>query len=228
MLRIASFDPGLKDAFALFLRSSFAQLDEEDTDTLLIDIRDNPGGAHDVSDQLVGYLTDKDIPAASTLLARITAENRELAPNVDVGSVVRVPFDEPIASHAPRAPFDGDVYVLVSQDTYSQAIVFAAALQDARIARVVGEVTSGNANQTGQITIAPLANTSLQALAPLYVIYRPSGDTAMTGLRPDIPLAHDPLAPELMVEATLRAIEQDPHESTSAELHQVNQLMSGR
>lgn len=207
LLRVGSFDPGLKDAFATFLEDSFAALDANGAKTLLIDLRDNPGGAHDVSDQLVGYLTDREIPTASMLLARITGDNRELAADAEPGSVVRVQFREPIERRISRAPFKGKVYVMVSQDTYSQAIVFAATLKDAGIARIIGETTGGNANQTGQIVVTPLANTGLQALAPLYVIYRPNGDTRMAGLQPDIPLAHDPLAPERMVEAALDAIE---------------------
>ena len=207
LLRVGSFDPGLKDAFAAFLEESFAALDASGAKTLLIDLRDNPGGAHDVSDLLIGYLTDREIPTASMLLARINDDNRELAPDAEAGSVVRVPFREPIERRTSRAPFEGGVYVVVSRDTYSQAIVFAATLKDAGIARIIGEVTGGNANQTGQIVVKPLANTGLQALAPLYVIYRPNGDTAMAGLQPDIPLAHDPLAPQRMIEAALDAIE---------------------
>ncbi|MEZ0471137.1 hypothetical protein [Luteimonas salinilitoris] len=47
---------------------------------------------------------------------------------------------------------------------------------------------------------------SKRATSPIHVIYRPSGDTAMVGLQPDIPLPHDPLAPERMIEAALRLI----------------------
>jgi C-terminal processing protease CtpA/Prc len=209
LLRVGSFDPGLKEVFAAFLDDSFAALDANGVKMLLIDLRDNPGGAHDVSDQLVGYLTDSEVPTASMLLARITGDNRELAPEAEPGSVVRVPFREPIQRRATRTPFKGNVYVLVSRDTYSQAIVFAATLKDAGIARIIGETTGGNANQTGQIVVTPLANTGLQALAPLYVIYRPNGDTTMAGLQPDIPLLHDPIRPQRMVEAALDAIERE-------------------
>lgn len=206
LLRVGSFHPDLKDAFSKFLADSFAAIEANDTRTLLLDIRDNPGGAHDTSDQLVAYLIDKPIPSASTLLARITTGNRDVAPEAETGSVARVPFPEPIAPRAAQAAFAGDVYVLLSQDTYSQAIVFAATLRDAGIAKLVGETTGGNANQTGQITLASLSHTGLQALSPLYVIYRPNGDMTMLGLRPDIPIPHDPLAPDRMVTSLLELI----------------------
>lgn len=206
LLRVSSFHPDLKDAFSRFLADSFAAIEANDTKTLLLDIRDNPGGAHDTSDRLVAYLIDEPIPSASTLLARITADNRDVAPDAEPGSVVRVPFPEPIAPRAAGAAFAGDVYVLLSRDTYSQAIVFAATLRDAGIAKLVGETTGGNANQTGQITFAPLPYTGLQALSPLYVIYRPNGDATMSGLRPDIPIPHDPMAPGRMVTALLESI----------------------
>ncbi|MDH5824955.1 S41 family peptidase [Luteimonas sp. RD2P54] len=211
LLRVGSFHPGLKEAFATFLAESFAAIEANGAATLLLDIRDNPGGAHDTSDQLVAYLVDKPVPSASALLARITSGNREIAPQAETGSIVRVPFPEPIAPRPAGAAFKGEVYVLLSQDTYSQAIVFAATLRDAGIARLAGETTGGNANQTGQITLVPLPRTGLQALAPLYVIYRPNGDATMAGLRPDIAIPHDPLAPDRMVASLLELLGKRPN-----------------
>ena len=203
LLRVASFDPSLRDQFRLFLDRSFADIAANGADTLLIDIRDNPGGAHDVSDLLVARLIDRPVSPTSRLTARITEANREVSPTSDLGTVVTVPFEEPIAPAQAAPVFSDDVFVLLSENTYSQAIVFAATLRDHGIARLVGETTGGAANQTGQISMTNLANTGLQALAPLYIIYRSSGDESREGLRPDIALPHDPARPEQMVDMLL-------------------------
>lgn len=199
LLRVATFDPALKVRFATFLDQAFAEVLAKPARTLLIDVRDNPGGAHDLSDQLVARLTDRPVSPASTLVARVTADNRAIQPDAQLGTVVTTRFDEPIGPAPPGRRFGGRTYVLVSRDTYSQAIVFSVTLKDHGLAIVVGEVTGGNANQTGQITLNPLPRTGLQVLAPLYVIYRPSGNRAAGGLQPDIALPHDPTQPHAMV-----------------------------
>lgn len=200
LLRVATFDPALRAEFARFLDETFEAVEAMRLTTLIIDVRDNPGGAHDLSDLLAARLTVTPIPTASKLTARITADNRDLAPGAAVGEVVSIPFDEMIVPDATRPPFGGDVHLLVNQDTYSQAIVFAATLQDHGLASVVGEVTGGNANITGQITLTPLSNTRLQVLAPLYIIYRPNGDERPGGLQPDTLVPDDRSRPELMIE----------------------------
>ncbi len=203
LIRIASFDPRLRDEFRLFLDQAFADISAKGTNRLLIDIRDNPGGAHDVSDLLVARLIDRPVSPTSRLTARITEANHEVSPASDLGAVVTIPFEEPIAPAAAGQVFKGDVLVLLSENTYSQAIVFAATLRDHGIARLVGEKTGGAANQTGQISITNLSNTGLQALAPLYIIYRASGDAGREGLAPDIALPHDAARPVQMVEMLL-------------------------
>ena len=204
VLRVRSFDPSLKTPFAAFVESTFARLKTEGVRTLCIDVRDNPGGAHDLSDLIVARLARRPAATASRLVARITEANREVSPGAAIGSVVTTPWNGAVTPQSPG--FEGRTYVLVSRDTYSQAIVFATTLKDHGLATVVGETTGGNANQTGQITPRPLTHTRLQALAPVYVIYRPSGDERPGGLAPDIPLPHDPSRPEAMVDALLRRI----------------------
>jgi len=203
LMRVPSFDPSLRGMFATFLDESIAEIAARGATTLLIDIRDNPGGAHDVSDQLIAWLTDRPVSPTSALTARITADNKDVDPDAAIGSVVTVAFDEPIAPRADGKRFGGNVYVLVSEDSYSQAIVFATTIKDHGLGKLVGEQTGGAANQTGQITLHPLTHTGMQALAPLYVIYRASGDRTRAGLAPDIPLAHDPAAPGAMIDRLL-------------------------
>jgi C-terminal processing protease CtpA/Prc len=203
VMRIPSFDPSLREPFARFVEESFARIQREQLNTLLIDIRDNPGGAHDVSDLLVSRLTDRAVASASRLTARITEDNRDVSAGAPIGSVVTVPHDEQIEPYSGQLPYRGRVFVLVSANTYSQAIVFAATLQDHGLARLVGEPTGGAANQTGQITLHPLSHTGLQTLAPLYIIYRPSGDDGRAGLQPDILLPHDPADPDAMISRLL-------------------------
>lgn len=207
-MRIPSFDPGLRSAFSSFLDQSIAQIEKRGVTRLLIDIRDNPGGAHDVSDQLVAWLSAVPVSPTSRLTARITPDNKDLAPDAPVGAVVTLPFSEPISPRADGKRFGGDVYVLMNENSYSQAIVFGATIRDHKLGKLAGETTGGAANQTGQIKIQALPNSKLQALAPLYIIYRASGDTSRAGLAPDIEIHDEPTAPMAMIESLLAKLTQ--------------------
>lgn len=193
-LNVKSFDIGYKDAFAQFTADTFAEIQVTGVKSLIIDLRENGGGAHDVSDLLMNYLTDKPFSSISGLRARITAENVDRIPGVEIGDVVNVPFQLTITPDLENPlRFTGETYALIGAVTYSQAIAFASTLQDYKIATIAGEETEGPANQSGQVQSQFLNNTGLQALAPIYIFTRKSGDTSRRGVIPEIEIAHDPL-----------------------------------
>ena len=97
--------------------------------------------------------------------------------------------------------------MLVSEKTYSQAIVFAVTIQDYDIGTIVGETTGGHANQTGQVQMRALKNTGLVVACPIYIIYRPSGDEKAGGLQPDLSIPNDPLVPSKMLDELLRELD---------------------
>lgn len=202
-LDVPSFDPALKSNFADFLQRSFAEIKAGKLSTLVIDLRRNPGGAHELSDELTGYLAAKPVRLASRLVARVTPANRDLAPAAAVGDVVEIPWDEWLKPAANPLRFGGDVFLLIGRRTYSQAIVFAAMFQDFGLGTIVGEATDGWANQTGQVQMTPLAHSGLKVAVPLYIITRPSGDLRPRGVRPDRVVADEPGKPRLMIERLL-------------------------
>ncbi len=201
-LNIKSFDIGYKDAFAEFTAETFGEIRDAGVKSIIIDLRENGGGAHDVSDLLMNYLTDKPFSSISGLRARITPENVGRIPGVEIGDVVSVPFELTITPD-PENPlrFTGDTYALIGKLTYSQAIAFASTLQDYKIATIAGEETEGPANQSGQVQSQFLENTGLQVLAPIYIFTRASGDTSRRGVIPEIAIANDPLDSRGSVEA---------------------------
>ncbi len=194
-LEVTTFDIQYKDQFIAFLDGAFTQINEDGIDALIIDLRKNGGGAHDLSDQLMAYLTDKPFSAISGVTARVTKDNiKLLPPGVELGSVLSLPFQQ-IITPPKDLPlrFNGKVYALIGALTYSQAISFASTLQDYEIAIIAGEETQGPANQTGQVQSFTLPNTGLQTLAPIYIFKRASGDTSRRGVIPDVEIVNDPL-----------------------------------
>ncbi len=184
-LNISTFDIAHQQDFHEFLVKSFTEIANRGIEELVIDLRNNKGGAHELSDMLSGYLTGKRIRQASALIARITESNSDLAPNTPIGSVKRITLEEWIEPEDNRLRFDGHVVLLIGKRTYSQAIVFSAMFQDYGIGRIAGETTDGWANQTGQVQMIPLKNTGLMVAVPLYIIIRPSGEEIRGGVQPD-------------------------------------------
>ncbi len=199
-LRADSFDIRLKEAFAAFLEETFTVIRREGVETLIIDLRNNGGGAHDTSDLLLSYLTGQRLRPVSEVVARVIQANRSMIPGAELGSVVRVPYPEWFEPEDTPLRFEGEVFILISPRSYSQAIAFAVTVQDYDIATIAGEETGGLANQSGQVTALPLPHTGLTAIAPLYILIRPNGERTGRGVIPDVDLSGAPDTLEALME----------------------------
>lgn len=189
VLTLNTFIPPLEDPFKAFIDAAFAEIAERGPDSLVIDISENGGGAHMLSDHLLAYLTDRRHTPLSAVTARVVEANQALIPDAEIGDVVSMPYAqwvEPPADLPNR--YHGRTALLVGAGTYSQAIVLAATVQDFDIAPVAGPGTEGRANSTGQVQLHRLANTGLEAAAPIYIFIRASGDRSSAPIVPDIPL----------------------------------------
>ncbi|MEA1942726.1 MAG: S41 family peptidase [Pseudomonadota bacterium] len=189
VLTLNTFIPPLEDPFKAFIDQAFAEFAARGTEILVIDISENGGGAHMLSDHLLAYLTDQRHTPLSAVTARVVEANQALIPDAEIGDVVSMPYAqwvEPPADLPNR--YHGRTAFLVGAGTYSQAIVLAATVQDFDIAPVAGPGTEGRANSTGQVQLHRLANTGLEAAAPIYIFIRASGDRSSAPVVPDIPL----------------------------------------
>ena len=190
VLTLNTFIPPLEESFKAFIDAAFAEIAARGSEILVIDISENGGGAHMLSDHLLAYLTDQRHTPLSAVTARVIAANQDLIPGSTIGDVVSMPYAqwiEPPAELANR--YRGRTAFLVGAGTYSQAIVLAATAQDFDIAPVAGPGTEGRANSTGQVQLHRLANTDLEAAAPIYIFIRASGDRSSAPVVPDIPLS---------------------------------------
>jgi C-terminal processing protease CtpA/Prc len=190
VLTLNTFIPPLEDPFKAFIDEAFAEIAERGSDILVVDISENGGGAHMLSDHLLAYLTDQRHTPLSAVTARVIEANQALIPDAEIGDVVSMPYAqwvEPPADLPNR--YHGRTALLVGAGTYSQAIVLAATVQDFDIAPVAGPGTEGRANSTGQVQLYRLAHTGLEAAAPIYIFIRASGDTSSAPVVPDIPLS---------------------------------------
>lgn len=187
VLTVDSFDRSLEDEFGTFLESAFKEIADADAGRLLIDLRNNGGGARELSDRLMSYLTTDRYTPISAVSARITPDNQALIPDSRIGQVIHTPFAQWVQPPPElENRFTGEIAILIGPATYSQAIAFSVTAQDFRIATLIGSQTEGRANQTGQVQRHTLPVTGFEIQSPLYVFTRPSGNADGGPLAPDV------------------------------------------
>ncbi|MNU92991.1 Peptidase family S41 [compost metagenome] len=110
------------------------------------------------------------------------------------------------------AAWQGPVYVLTDAKTASSAEMFAARLQDNRIARVVGSTTGGYG--CGFMSPPPpraLPHSQLRMRIPNCVRLRADGSDEVAGISPDLPI-------DMPANASARARAQQVLEAVGADL----------
>lgn len=190
--------------FHAFIDKAFTDLSSKSVRALIIDLRDNPGGDNGFSDHMLAWFADKPFRFASGFDIKVspqtTASNaKRVSPDKphsisaqyarafaqrERGEV----FAFPIAEAKPRqgVRFTRPVYVLINRHSYSNAVFVAAMVQDYGFGTVIGEETSDLASSYGAMEHFTLPNTEITVGYPKAHIVRPSGDTTIRGVVPDI------------------------------------------
>jgi len=125
-------------ASAAFIGAAMTLL--ANSDTLIIDLRDNTGGPADAVPLLASYLFDERVHLADLYTPR--------------GNITQQQWSSPAV---PGTRFGGkkDVYLLTSKSTFSAAEGFAFALQNRKRVVLVGETTRGGAHPSRIKPISP-------------------------------------------------------------------------
>lgn len=200
-------------SFRAFVDDAFVSFGKAGAETVLIDLRNNPGGNNDFSDHLIAWFADKPFRFSDSFHIRVSeaaieANHARLALQAEdehsVSNDLAVLYGEheagnlveyAIALTAPRTGqrFDGEVFMLVNRHSYSNAVSVAAIGQDYGFATILGEATADLANTYGAVEHFVLPRTRIDVTFPKARILRPSGDIASKTVIPDV-LIPTPLA----------------------------------
>lgn len=190
--------------FVRFIDSCFTIINDKKTSELIIDLRGNPGGAATFSNPLIAFFASEPFIGASEFKIRTSEISKKFWENVSDTSRLTMDIKKQILSredgerfeidgaqykYHPRndsLKFDGNVYVLINNLTFSQAIEVAGMIKKYRFGILIGEPTtplmSANARQF------KLPNTQLTVTFP-EAYY---GDTSMiNGVMPDYYIQDD-------------------------------------
>jgi C-terminal processing protease CtpA/Prc len=186
-----------------FMRRSFRQIEENKSQHLIIDVRDNGGGHLNNSIRLTRYLAKHPFKVADTIAA--------ISRNFTYGKYIRQSFwfwfplnfnttkmedgryhyhrfetkkYQPITRHH----FDGNIYLLQGPSTFSAASVFTASLKGQDNVQLVGEETGGGyyGNSAIHLLTVVLPNTKIQITLPLFRVVLDKDRPMGRGVMPDI------------------------------------------
>lgn len=174
------------DWFEGFVDNAFECFKKSNIKSLIIDVRPNTGGNTDTALYLLRYIANKPFRPASKVREKLNDHNRGIFDyKGKAGDIIDEDWDDWISPFGDDKRFDGSVYVLMSPMTYSSGIVFTSTVKDFGFAKIVGQETGGNANQTAQGNLFNLPHSQLRAYIATRLIVRPSGIVAPGGIKPD-------------------------------------------
>ncbi|WP_143307071.1 S41 family peptidase [Chitinophaga vietnamensis] len=213
VLTINTFGSVSKMNMGRFLDESMRTLQEKNIRHLVIDVRNNNGGAdtlgvllftHLIHQPSRYYLRQHTIVDGSTeYMPYIDLEeeekkqvNEELIPEPDGTFTIKAAMAAGVAQQQPAAnAFNGKVYVLMNGASYSTTSEFLAALKANKVATLIGEETPGAyaGGNGGTFLHMPLPHTRVELNIPMvyYDNYTTPPLTPGRGVMPDIAVPDD-------------------------------------
>ncbi|WP_338245011.1 S41 family peptidase [Aurantiacibacter hainanensis] len=210
--------------FRDFIDEAFVALTASGASDLVIDLRDNGGGDASFSDLIIARLVDRPYRYASRYAVRAGPNTKaawsdwEGDPDSFAGRIAsalasaavgeRVEIDLPETQPITDNAFDGRVWVLVNQHSYSNAAVIGALMQDLGIATILGEETSDPPTTYGAVESFELPHSGASIIYPKAYMVRHSGDESARGVVPDFVIAPNPVGSgdDVMLETALAQI----------------------
>ena len=193
------------ESVVAFYDAAFADFIGADAQHLIVDLRDNPGGDNSFSDPMIAWFANRPFRFASRYVLKASPQTRgvldELAARYPDGISAqmktamgahddgeRFEFEIPKVSPRSGERFTGRVWALINRHSYSNATTVAAIIQDNGFGTLVGEETADLPTSYASSAQFTLPVTGLAVTYPKGYFVRPSGDTALQGVRPDIHL----------------------------------------
>lgn len=136
-----------KSGMETFADSMFRELRNHNIGNLIIDLRRNGGGNSAVGDVLLRYISPVPFIQMDKALVRITPLTRKLMKSKDIDpsfsfyEMTEDQYKMPLTEQ--EGHYNGNVYLLTSNKTFSSAGSFAWAFKECGMGKVIGEETGG-------------------------------------------------------------------------------------
>jgi hypothetical protein len=184
-----------------FFPESFAEIDRKKSKFLILDLRDNGGGADDLGKLLLSFLIDEPFQYYDDLVLngldftfrKYTNQKRSLPAEMlqrQPNGKYRMVKHPNWGTQQPSKPtFTGKVYILINGNSFSTTSEFLSHAHARKRAIFIGEESGGGyyGNTSGPGAVVTLPNTKLQAYVPFMTYYMAVRDykAASHGVVPD-------------------------------------------
>ncbi len=195
VLLLPNFSYGRAESYQHFIDSFFSKYAE--SQYLIVDIRENRGGSGYWGIYLLDNFASSDYQVANSFVfkvsetmrksiyARKAGNNLSDAKNGEyieaVNHRMRVPHKTP-------KKFNGKVFLLISEKTYSAGVVFAALFKANDFGIIVGRETAGREKFCSDPVTVKFSNSKLKGSIPV-AVYTLPGENPNRGVIPDIVVA---------------------------------------
>lgn len=181
------------------LKNVFDTIRKLSYQNLVFDLRGNAGGSTNFSNEILSYFTKKNIAIFSKGILKLSQQYMSTKKNSDFTSRKNVNIGDTICyftsdsiSQAIDNPlrFEGNIFVLCNNSSFSTASSFCASIQDYKLATLVGEEPGGFANSYGDPLFLKLPHTGLSLLVSTKFFYR-SNPNLGSLINPDLIVKRD-------------------------------------
>ena len=200
-LTINSFGVSNEDEYFLFLKKSFEKIKKEGIEKLIIDVRLNDGGNSVLGDSLLAYISKVPFKQYGTTFYKYSKIEKELNIRMNkddtafIGKLNKMPNGfiekrqggELIKPLGSEKQFNGKVYLLISNFTFSAAADFAWAFKHYKLGKIVGQETGGLGVCFGDGVQFILPNSKISGQSSCQKFYNiGASDNDFNGVVPDI------------------------------------------
>ena len=192
VLDLPGFSYGEAQDWERFIDTFFLQ--HKNAPYLVIDVRQNRGGSGYWGFYLLDYLTDSAYRIAKKFELKVSEMMRESIYASKAGNQLSHAKNGEyldVVNHQMRSPhttsnkFRGKTFLLISENTFSAGVVFAAVFKANKMGVLVGRETSGRVRFGSDPVTMSLPNSKLKGSIPV-AIYTLPGNNPDRGVMPDI------------------------------------------
>lgn len=156
------------------VKSMFAEVKQKNIKNIAVDLRGNGGGSSFVGNEFVKYL-----PVDSYSDCSYEHRCGFITFYVNSGKIKN--------KRNKNLTFDGNIYILTDNDTFSSARDFAMLIQDNNLGKIVGEPSANSVNCYGEVAYFYLSNTGLFVQISTKKFYRIDNTNTDEYVMPDYP-----------------------------------------
>ena len=152
----------------------FTEVKEKGIKNVAVDLRDNGGGDSSVANEFIRYL-NVDEYAMDKYYMQL--------------GVFTLPFDDNVVKNPKydELVFEGNVYLLVSDSSFSSAMMFAEYIKDNSLGTLIGEAPGNTPTGYGDIAVFRLPESGVYFQVSTRTFVRADSTTTDELVSPDIP-----------------------------------------